>query len=360
MRAPPSSWQDLCYVLADRSRFGRTVERNMATLGAFLAVQGVLVAYVWATVPRHIAAEALWPAYSATAYEWTHPVWEGWPYFLGQQLLPLSCALLSVTALGMLLKTRTGTRAAGTDGGDDALLLAPLYYVVAATAYFGHVHLYNQSAWALVPGAAWVLRRSSVALRLVVMLGWLPSTLLLLKIVFWNPSAGQQLELPGGERIWATREVVEQIESMAGHVATIDPSLDPPHFATASLAWGGGGFHHYYNPNLDLRNHMLVGTAFRPYDFDEFFEKLDRIDVFIIPRGAPGQDLTRIFGPERTEQLLHEYDMAPLAGDGVVLRRIEGAMNAVSGTRTRPSTLAGEPPQQGQRAAELTRSALGS
>ncbi len=35
-------------------------------------------------------------------------------------------------------------------------------------------------------------------------------------------------------------------------------------------------------------------------------------------------------------------------------------MNAVSGTRTTPSTLAGELLQQGQWAAELTRSALGS
>ena len=314
---------DLCYVLADRSRFGRTVTRNLATLGAFLAVQALLVAHVWATVPPHIAAEALWPAYVETSYSWTHPGWEGWTHFLGQQLLPLSCALLGVTAVGMLLKTRTGTRVTSTHSSDDALLLGPLYYAVAATGYFGHVHLYYQAAWALVPGAAWVLRRSHVAVRLVVMLVWLPSTLLLLKIIFWNPSAGQPLELPGGERIWATREAVAQIESMARQVAAIDPSLDPPHFATTFLNWGGGGFHHYYNPNMDLRNHMLASPVFRSYDADEFFAKLDRIDVIIIPRGTPGEELTRVFGPERTAQLLDEREVVPLAGDGVVLRKAE-------------------------------------
>ena len=312
---------DLCYVLADRSLLTRSVERNLATLGAFLVVQSVLVAQVWTTTSPHIAAEVLWPAYVATAYAWTHPEWSWWPYFLGQQLLPLSCAVLGLTAVGIRLKARRGTRTARTDGGDDALLLAPVYYALAATAYFGHVHLYLSAAWALVPGAAWVLRRSHVGVRLAMVLVWLPSTVLLLKIVFWNPVAGQLLDLPGGERIWATRQEVAQIESMASQVATIDPSMDPPHFAAALLAWGGGGFHHYYNPNVDLRNYMLTSPAFRPYDAAEFFEKIDRIDVIIIPTSAPTEALTRVFGPERTGRLLGEYEMAPLGASGVVLRK---------------------------------------
>ena len=314
---------DLCYVLADRSRFRRTVERNTATLGGFLVVQGVLMARVWISLPPHIAEEVLWPAYVAAGYPWTQPAWAGWQHFLGQQLLPLSCALLGLTAVGMLLKTRTGAPAAGAAGGDDALLLAPLYYAVAATGYFGHVHNYYQWTWALVPGAAWVLRRSSVAVSFVMMLVWLPSTLLLLKIILWNPSVGQQLELPGGERIWATTEAVEQIESMAGQVATIDPSLDPPHFATAFLEWGGGGFHHYYNQDMDLRNHMLLSPGLRSYDADEFFEKLDRIDAIIIPSGEPGVELMGVFGLERAGRLLDEYDTAPLGREGVVLRKVE-------------------------------------
>ena len=136
-----------------------------------------------------------------------------------------------------------------------------------------------------------------------------------------GPGAGQLLDLPGGERIWATRQEVAQIESMASQVATIDPSMDPPHFAAALLAWGGGGFHHYYNPNVDLRNYMPTSPVFRPYDAAEFFEKIDRIDVIIIPTSAPTEALTRVFGPERTGQLLGEYEMAPLAASGVVLRK---------------------------------------
>lgn len=48
---------------------------------------------------------------------------------------------------------------------------------------------------------------------------------------------------------------------------------------------------------------------------------LGRFDVIIIPTSAPIEALMRVFGPERIGRLLDEYEMAPLAASGVVLRK---------------------------------------
>ncbi len=81
------------------------VRRSWLTiLGVFLAVEAAWMALAYATLPPLLARDTIWPAYMRDGYPMMSdkkrlPGWSGLGFFFGQQLLPLTCAVIALVTI---------------------------------------------------------------------------------------------------------------------------------------------------------------------------------------------------------------------------------------------------------------------
>jgi hypothetical protein len=194
-------------------------------------------------------------------------------------------------------------------------MVGGVFYVAASPIYFGHVFLWYQYIWALLPAGAWGITCLPKWGRWAVLCSWVPASLLMLKVTYVNhvdPNLSV-LTLPNSEKIFvdskyqrdmgALQQAAQQAESRG-------------HFVLGLFHWGGGGFHYFYNRNFGLRNHMVDESVFREYDRMELERKLELIEAVGPLEPRPSTYLDGALGKQLKAKILGTY---------TILRSPEGA-----------------------------------
>ncbi|MCS7017366.1 MAG: hypothetical protein NZM42_14785, partial [Gemmatales bacterium] len=279
-----------------RPGYFRWIRLSLVTLVGFLAIEAIRIALAFGTLPKAIAQDVVWPAYTArlystvdSSYYW--PSWISARFFVGQQLpcavgLVLSGAgLLRLVASAVL---RDKTEASHAD--EKALLLLPLFYFLATVKYMGHVHTFYQYAWCLMFGVPYALvhLRSVKALAVAALL--IPATMLMLKATFVNrpPHDIKILLLPNGEVLYcdpetvATAEGIQREYTRLGTVGTGQPDK-------VLIYRIGAGYHFYFNLPRFSRHVWYIPYYVRPYDAPALLDSLSDTRAFVV-LGVPEPD----------------------------------------------------------------------
>lgn len=327
---------DLIYLVVGRSELGawRSWGEGLFLIAAaFLATQAIWTIPELLLLPPALAFDTIWPAYVVQSYDYSAIMdffrWNGLGYFLTRQVFILLSLGLAIHGLTRVIRKASEQDNRGAKWSHAlaslALSLGLFFFLLGNFGYFGHVHLLLGQSWAIMPMA--ILGFALLRLRLKVVCGLILSMAMIMvaKITFRNnaDSALTRFSLPDGQVIFVDASSRRQLEAVA-ELVRCTSSPGERSFVAASMAWGGGGFHHFYNPGYDLRNPFVTANAFRPYDIQELAEKLDRVTALIVLRGGPygmEQDiLQRACGPDLSKRLLMLFQPDPmLSCDGYIL-----------------------------------------
>lgn len=268
------------------------------TLAVFVLAEVLRVAVAYAALPAEVAFDFVWPAYHLEAYRaWVTPdqrwlAWDGWKLFLGQYLTPLVGAVLTV--VGVVWYARGSLRSpSGARGamGDLRLLLPAVFFALGSVAYFQQAHLFRQFMWALVLPSAFFLARSRLALRLLVLVLWLPCLAVNARaMLLGRPDPHLvAMELPGNDRVWTRPEVMEQVRGVMRELGI--PRDDMGQAATARAGSVlfiplGAGLHHFYDIPQPVRQPWISRGLVRPYDEAALVHSLDRLQAIVAVRNS--------------------------------------------------------------------------
>lgn len=313
---------DLAWLLyhGQAKRLGWLYARRLVATGVtFLLLQGLWLAIVFGTTPRALAVDAVWPVFIADAYKLVsvkypgvrYPAFAGIPFLLSGQWLPLSCGLLGLFGCAMGLRRRARTLAVepASDAAAWPLLIGMTFYLVAWPVYFGHVYLWYQYCWLLLPAGAWGLARLPRAARGAVLASWLPTWLLMLKITFVNAPDPHLVAkvLPNTESVYLSAKERAELEPMIELARAAEAR---GRFVLALYSWGGGGFHFFYDREYGLRNYLVDQIIFRPSDASELARKLPAIDAIGPLRGhAPDEYLDGLLGQPLRAQVRGPFSL---------------------------------------------------
>lgn len=261
-----------------------------ATLAAFLAAQGVWMAYA-ATLPGPIARDFLWPSFVLETYgAWVSagerwPGWGGLRLLLGQQFTPLLGALLGVGLVVYLARGGAGSRAGGAGAWQERvlpLLLPLLFYAVASAGLFRQAYHFYQFAWALALPLAWTAAarpRSTVVVAALL----LPCFALNARAQLASgPSASvRKTRLPSGEPIW----LEERLRTDVGQLVRVlgDGTGTVLFFPLA------GGLNHFFDYDAPVRQNWFLPGFFREYDRADLLDAL-RPGAAVVVLALPQHD----------------------------------------------------------------------
>ena len=258
---------------ADRAEWLHAMRSVLTICASALVVEAALCVYAFATLPRPVAVDVVWPSYMLTAYRVVDPgerwpVWAGWRWFVGQTLLPLAMAALG--AIGMIQWVRSLTRRSAIRFR-AGVFIPLLFYALACLGLFHHVWHFYQFLWALVPGAVWMLERRAMA-RAVAVVVIAPALGLVLHNALVLRTPEPLVPLPSGGTVAADASTVESIATLDDAVATVVRDHESMLYVPAGSGW----MHAFRVPAVSRDVWFFAPEAVRPYDRLAFLASLDR------------------------------------------------------------------------------------
>ncbi len=233
------------------------VRRLCLTLGVFGTIEACRWATLFAVLPRDVAWDVAWPAYTAQLYatlaEGASTVWPGSLTEFATQWLPVCAGIvLSVAAAVSMARRRCNER-------QVVLLLPAAFYVMANLGYLGHAHTVRQYVWTWIPAATLLLHRRQRALQLFAVCAVAPAVALALKIALVNqPLVGlQEARMPNGDRLWVDSARAVQLPRLLAEMTRPVPT-----FAMTAA----GGLYFYADAQLPTRHPWLLPAYVRPYE----------------------------------------------------------------------------------------------
>jgi hypothetical protein len=301
----------LALALVRPSPLGHWVKMLAVTGASFLAVEAGWAVLAFSFLPRPVAVDALWPQYMLVQYASLAasplPVWDGWRYFLGQQLTPLVGVLLGLAAVAGALRAAFRKQGAGGPGlasPDSMRLFVPFaFFLLGFFGYFRHVHLPLQYVWAGCLAGALVVDRLPRPAWLILGLCWLPGFGLMLKtdLVSGHSPDVRACRMPAGDVLYLTEEedqlvsgITEELARLRSEEADRDCVLFYP---------SGAGMHHYYGIPRAGRHVWYLAGFVRPYESAEVSSALGHEYALVFvsdrpitePRSDPGEMFNAMF-----------------------------------------------------------------
>jgi hypothetical protein len=276
------------------------VARTLLTGVTFLGVEALWASLAFWLLPWRAAVDALWPQYMLVQYASLNgspfPVWDGWKYFLGQQLTPFVGIVLGVAALVWCLIAAVRRRPAGEDRAaavDRLRLLIPLlFFLLGFAGYFRHAHLPLQYVWAGCLAGALLVDRLPRSAWLILGLCWLPGLGLVLKsdlVSFPDPKL-KAVKMPNGDALYLTAEENALLDGTLAELARIRSEEASPWSVSPRCVLfypGGAGMHHFYPIPRAGRHVWYLAGFLRPYEDSDFLRTLDYEYAVVYIQGAP-------------------------------------------------------------------------
>jgi hypothetical protein len=286
---------------------------SLAITGAsFIAVETCWAVLAFSCLPGPIAVDALWPQYMLVQYASLQasplPEWNGWRYFVGQQLTPLTGVLLGFTALAACVVVALRRR---PPGGSEVIPLTSLrlfipllFFALGFIGYFRHAHLPLQYAWAGCLAGALVVDRLPRPAWLLLGLCWLPGLWLVVRAdLISGPS--QELHavtMPTGDRLFLTDEEDSLVSGIRDELARVESEERTPRDGVLFYP-GGAGMHHFFGIPRKGRHAWYLAGFVRPYEEADFIRGLDAEYAFVFvsdrpiadPSADPGELLNAFF-----------------------------------------------------------------
>ena len=283
-----------------RGRRQEWIRAAGALVAAFLAMEAVIVALLFAWLPVSIAADVAWPAYmlrafdEASAHRW--PAWEGWRAFAGQYLTVLSAVALTIAAFALRPWSTGGSRplpAASAfrrqiEGpplhGEHAaaLFVCAVFFLFGCLWFFRSVHHFRQFAWTLVIPAAWALQRHS-SLRALACVLWLPMCALLLRsVAVTPPHAFESVTLADGGTVALPAHARQRVETLARLLQNEGSGA-----AAALMIPNGAGFHAAFDVPAAGRHVFFFQGAVQPDEIPRTIAQFREVRALVVC--APGE-----------------------------------------------------------------------
>ncbi len=311
---------------ADWRRWGRGVCLMSGVFALFVIGQ---VGLYRALLPPDIARDTLWPSYISGDYVamgGPMPQWYTTAIFLNHQLVPLACGILAVAGLAGL--ARSSPEPTSGDPAYYGHWIGAAFFLLGLIGYIRHEFLVYQYQWVLVPAAAAVVARMSRPLQVGFFVLTVPAVALLVRNAVAPPElVGTPLVLPTGETVVLDADAEQAMQSVREAQQLVDPGRGE--FWVGAFLYTGGGAYLWYNPTYPLRNHLIGGAVFRPYDEEELAVHLDEVPAFVLAvndstktKGMPSVDeehplsaaltteyVERVFARALAQRILANYHL---------------------------------------------------
>jgi hypothetical protein len=275
------------------------IRSGVVTLLAFVAGEAIRVGYVYATTPRTVASEVLWPVHVLQSYR-MYPAWAGglhfadWRLVVGQYLTPLFGAALAIGFVALLLARRRSALPPH-DWRWLRFLLPPLFFALAALGYSRQTWHFEQTMWTLAVGTALIALLRSRWQRRVAPLMLVPCFLLVAKAMFLNPRDAALVahQLPNGERLMlqvtTSRQVTEIVQVLRPGPGAAGAGL-PAVFVVPA----GGGLSFFYRLPAPVRQTWYIPGFVRPDDESRMRLLMSGAPTaFVVRRYGRGQPASR-------------------------------------------------------------------
>ena len=287
---------------------------NLVTLSAFLVGEAVWAVWVFSTYDFPLAIDIVWPLYIKVSYD-TFPkgiisyhVFSNWKYFVACELGLVAAAICSSIVILLLFLKKCAEI--------DKLwvMIFALFYLGGALIYFNIIEHFQQFAWCLVISSIFLLDRANLWQRFLVVICWVPTFAMMLKITCFNPVPNYEtFTFPNGEMIYLSKEEKIQIESALDSLkklGCLNSQEKKPRVLIFPVA---SGFHHYYNLRPFSRHIWYITKFIRPHDEATILANLEdtrailfTAPVFLLKSDTSSweMELRKVFSPEVVQSII--------------------------------------------------------
>lgn len=301
---------DVALVITRRGASKATWLRStLIMLGVFAVVQALLVATSFATLPRPVAIDVVWPRFMLGAFAPLMSRWSGlpgWRVTVGQYFNPIIAGVL--TAAGAVWYARK------RDMPDTALVafMPPVIFVAAAFTLFHTEHHFRQFCWMLPFGCAPVLNRHAWT-RAAALVCWAPLCFLTLTSAApKHASNSVLLTCPNGWQLTVSATEKTTIESIVSALQTV---ADRAGGGPVLFYPAGPGFYVAYGIPHVSRDTWFFAGSIRPYDIESLVVAYHQLAGLVVCRDDPEHT-----GPDGP---LFRASFPPLLRDGIEARIAE-------------------------------------
>lgn len=316
----------LAIAWTQRSRAGLKVyiRQMIAVTSGLVLVEGILILVAFGLFPKAIAIDTIWPFYAAGDYTLIGlpTTLQGWWSFFLRYWVFWACLAVVIPLTFWEIGSRL--RRAPEPTADARQAWGLLFCLLGFGTYLGSYPLMYQYGWVILPALAHGLSLLPRPWQWAFWIICLPAPAYVFKHSL-EPARGEAarlrpIELPNGERVYATEQEAESWLKMT--LATNELCTSTDRFVVAALgAYGPGGFHFFYDRTFGLRNFMVGTPTFRSYDEAELMEKLPRIPAFILQVKEPSEQVAQstlksLFSANVVERLNVDYELSPQLSDG--------------------------------------------